>query len=265
MLLGVMRIPGLPFRKMKSVHRKPFWKRIKWRLLTLIASLGSFAGVFVLNLHPVNSTLLKLTMLGLIGGAWLGATVLSWQRNTLRRIALSLPLLAIIPFLLPGRDIDANELRNDYVNRVSQFEGTKYFWGGESPRGIDCSGLPRRAFRDALLSYGFRSGNGRAFRGWAEQWWFDASADALGEGYRDYTKPIGGGSSIREMEYSKLIPGDLAVTKGGVHILVYAGEGRWSQADPGTGAVVTLDGKGDRNGWFEIPVTTHRWTMISPE
>jgi hypothetical protein len=61
------------------------------------------------------------------------------------------------------------------------------------------------------------------------------------------------------MDDSNLIPGDLAVTKGGLSILVYSGEGRWSQADPGAGAVVTLDGKADRKGWFEIPVTTHRW------
>lgn len=97
-----------------------------------------------------------------------------------------LPVLAAIPFILPGGEIDAGELRQDYVRRLSGFEGTKYHWGGEGSRGIDCSGLPRRALRDALLAYGFRHSNGPGFRGYVEQWWFDASAMALGEGYRDY-------------------------------------------------------------------------------
>ena len=89
--------------------------------------------------------------------------------------------------------------------------------------------------RDALLAYGVRHGNGRAIREWVGQWWFDASARALAEGYRGYTVPVGMGGTIREMDYGKLRPGDLAVTVSGVHILAYAGGGRWIQADAGLG------------------------------
>ena len=233
------------------------------RRLILICTLGAVAGIFVIPLNPVNSMILKLAFLVCVVGVWIGYTTLTWKRKPMRVAALILPLLATIPFILPGGKIDANELRQDYVRRMAEFEGTKYFWGGESSRGIDCSGLPRRALRDALLAYGARHFNGRAFRGYLEQWWFDASAKALGEGYREYTSPVGITGTIHEMDYRDLAPGDLAVTTSGVHVLAYAGDGRWIQADPGFGAVVTLDGRTSDNGWFFIPVTTHRWQLLA--
>lgn len=234
-----------------------------WRRLILIYTLGALAGIFVIPLNPVNSKILKLTFLGCILGAWVGFTLLAWKRKPLRVAALILPLITAIPFFLPGGVVDAEELRRDYVRRMSEFEGTKYHWGGESSRGIDCSGLPRRALRDALIAYGFKHFNGRAFRGYVEQWWFDASAMALGEGYRDYTIPIGTTGTIQEMDYDALVPGDLAVTTSGVHILAYVGDGQWIQADPGIGAVATLNGRTAKNKWFRTPVTTHRWKLLA--
>lgn len=196
-------------------------------------------------------------------GAWVGITILLWRRKALRAGILMLPLLAVAPFMLPGNEIETEVLRQDYVRRLAEFEGTGYYWGGENSRGIDCSGLPRRAFRDALLAYGIRHLNGPAFRGYIEHWWFDASAKALGEGYRNYTIPLGVTGTIQEMDYDPLLPGDLAVTTNGIHILAYAGDGQWIQADPGIGAVATLDGRTDDNGWFRTPVTTHRWQKLA--
>lgn len=235
-----------------------------WSRLILIGSLTALAGIFVIPHNPVNSKILKLAFLGCVVATWVGFTMLAWKRSPLRVVVLILPLLAATPFLLPGGQMDAEELRQSYTRRLAEFEGTKYVWGGESSRGIDCSGLPRRALRDALLVYGVRHRNGRAFRAYLEQWWFDASAKALGEGYRDYTRPIGITGIIREIEYAGLLPGDLAVTTNGVHILAYSGDGRWIQADPGIGTVATLDGRTDDNVWFRTPVTTHRWRVLAP-
>lgn len=234
------------------------------RILT-ICTLGALAGIFVIPLNPVNSMVLKLSLLACLAGAWIGLTVLTWNRKRCRTFLLLMPWLAAIPFLMPGGRINLEELRGDYLHRMSAFEGTNYHWGGESTRGIDCSGLPRRALRDALLAYGMRNFNGRALRGALEQWWFDASAKALGNAYRGYTVPLGITGTIREIPYEGLLPGDLAVTTNGVHILAYAGKGRWIQADPGIGAVMTQDGRTASNTWFDTPVTTHRWKVLDPE
>jgi uncharacterized membrane protein YfcA len=234
-----------------------------FRRFILICTLGAFAGIFAIPMHPVNSKILKIVFLGCMIGAWVGMMILTWNRKPFRVGILALSLLVVFPFILPSAKIDKDELRQNYVRRMGEFEGTKYFWGGESARGIDCSGLPRRSLRDALLVYGFKHLNGGAFRSYVEQWWFDASAKALSKGYRDYTIPIGTTGTIHEMSYANLVPGDLAVTTSGVHILAYVGNGLWIQADPGIGSVATLNGRTSNNRWFDTPVTTHRWQLLA--
>jgi hypothetical protein len=98
----------------------------------------------------------------------------------------------------------------------------------------------------------------------AEQWWFDASAKSLGNGYRSYTVGLEPRGRISEMDESGLEPGDLAVTTNGRHILAYLGDGYWIQADPSLGKVATLHGKRDENPWFQTPITTHRWSVLNP-
>ena len=233
------------------------------RRLILIGTIGALLGIAVIYFIPVSSTVIKLGFLGCVGVAWAGLLILLWKRKPARIVLLILPLGLIIPLSLPGREIATDELREDYVKRLSEYEGTIYFWGGESAKGIDCSGLPRKAFRDALLSYGLKHANGQAFRAFVEQWWLDASAKALGEGYRGYAAQLGIEGTIREMEYGPLVAGDLAITKSGIHVLAYAGDGKWIQADPGIGSVITLDGRKDDNGWFTTPVTLHRWQLLN--
>lgn len=228
------------------------------RIVTIL-TVGAVLGFVLTWLNPVNSTALKLVFLVCGFGASAGLIFLSWRSKPLRGVAMALPLAAIIPFLLPGSEIDQAEVRADYLKRLEGFEGTTYVWGGEASRGIDCSGLPRRALRDALWSYGWRHWNGKAFRKWGEHWWFDASAKALSEGYRNYTVPVGVTGKVREMNYQKLVPGDLAVTADGVHLLVYLGEGNWVQADPGEEKVIIQDGRTAKNEWFFAPVAVYRW------
>ena len=234
-----------------------------WRRLLIILTIGAVVGLFVIQLNPVFDKIYRVAFVAFLLGAWLGPLPLVWRRKPLRFGWLALPVLVVLPFALPGDHPDGAALRGAYVARMTQLVGTKYVWGGESSRGIDCSGLPRKALRDALLGYGIRHMNGVALREFARQWWYDASAKALGKGYRNYTVPLAPHGTIGKMDYASLRPGDLAVTTSGVHILAYLGEERWIQADPGIGQVAILNGHTDENGWFGVPVTTHRWSVLN--
>jgi hypothetical protein len=227
-----------------------------------ILTLGAIVGVVVTALVPINSTMYRLGFLASLLGSWAGCLTLLWPRKRVRIALLALPILLALPFLLPGRPVDGAELRARYVAELRSLDGVGYQWGGESSLGIDCSGLPRRAFRDALLTYGIRHLNGDAFRRYAKQWWFDTSAEALGQGYRGFTTSLDLGGTIEGISYAKLLPGDLAVTASGKHVLVYAGDQRWIQADPFLGLVATLHGREDENVWFGAPITMHRWSVL---
>ena len=234
------------------------------RLRVLIYSILALVGACLIANNPINRTILKVGFLFGLGMAWAGFLYFFWKKKPVRIALFCIPSFCLLLLILPGGKIDASKLRQEYVDRLSALEGTKYVWGGESSNGIDCSGLPRRAYRDALLAYGLRNFNGQALRAYVEQWWFDASAEALGQGHRNYTSSLGVEDTIQKMDYTELQPGDLAVTFNGVHILAYLGNDQWIQSDPDVGQVVTLDGRKDSNGWFQMHMKTHRWKLLEP-
>ena len=102
------------------------------------------------------------------------------ELEKMRKVLLLATAVAMIPWVLPGREVDQEDFKGRYLRNLPGYEGTRYYWGGEGSRGIDCFGLPRRTYRDALLWYGVQTLNGKALRSWAEQWWLDVSAKALG-------------------------------------------------------------------------------------
>lgn len=118
---------------------------------------GMILGILVVHFNPVQTTLSKLLFLSFIFGLWLGFLVLVWRHKTLRFLFLVFPLFVASPFFLPKKKIDTNYLRNRYLSNLERFEGTRYWWGGENKFGIDCSGLPRKAFREALLRQVFKN------------------------------------------------------------------------------------------------------------
>ncbi|MGD1935992.1 MAG: NlpC/P60 family protein [Cyanophyceae cyanobacterium] len=217
--------------------------------------------------HPVNSGVLRLITIGAIITTILTLLLWNWRDRFRRILVIGGICVGFVPLILPNRPVDGVALRKDYIQALTHFEGTRYHWGGETHTGIDCSGLPRRALQQAMLRQGLTRLNGGLIRNALFHWWFDASAEALAVGYRNYAVPLDRptetNSTIRTMPYEGLNPGDFAVTGDRQHLIVYLGNDQWIQADPGTGRVLTLHGYQGDNPWFHSPVTMHRWAILN--
>lgn len=216
------------------------WRK---RLTVMLCPAGTLlAGAAILS--PVNMIVFRVALIGGLLGFYLGLVIVCWRKW--RPVGYGLLLLGVVgialPFL-PGERPDVWRVRTDYVAALRSFQGCRYVWGGEGRLGIDCSGLPRRAWRNALVREYVRTWNGALIRDALENWWFDASARALSRGYRGYTMPLDARGKIRTMSYAHLTPGDLAATDSGVHTLTFLGGQEWIQADSEPGRVIVLNGR----------------------
>ena len=224
-------------------------------------------------LWPVNNFLCRFLIVA-SSVYLLAAFCLAWRRlhKSHARIALAIAaflLATILAFcayfsLESGiDDMTAYGLRTIYVNELRRYEGTRYVWGGENLLGIDCSGLPRKALRNALLKGAFVYGERRCLRLALQNWWLDASAAALANGYQNYVTWLEKEGTVSDIRANALSPGDLAITKDGVHVMVFLGEDRWISADPIQGKVI-IESSAANNPWFEEKVKFYTWTVLLP-
>jgi cell wall-associated NlpC family hydrolase len=162
-------------------------------------------------------------------------------------------------FFLPGRSWNRAAIQSRYVTNLRSYQGTPYVYGGEGTFGIDCSGLPRRAYRDALMAEGLRTVNGSLIRAWLDQWWHDAGASAMGQGAEGRLVPIVGGLDSRDT----LEPGDVAVVNGDTHVVVFLGDGQWAEADPDAAKVLFHDEKTEGVAFLGASPKYFRWRELT--
>jgi hypothetical protein len=214
-----------------------------------------------ISLYPIRFGMLVWLIIAL-WLAWWGATLaLCWRYKPLRFGALALTGVAALFLVAPGRAVDRTTLRTAYLQSLQRYEGVEYVWGGESSRGIDCSGLLRRGWMDANRRVGLRTLNPAPVRHALSLWLHDCSAKAMKEEYRGWTRTLFIDKNLNALEESRLQPGDIAVTSNGVHTLAFLGDKTWIQADPKAWKVVreTVPSNG---GWFNTSVHLLRWREL---
>lgn len=244
-----------------------FTRQMNQSSLTRLARfLWSFALVLFIAvwIFPESRRLTRMMGVGLFFVVWFGLIGLCWRWRVARYGLLAATVLCGGFLLLPARKpIDAEALRADYIAGLRRYDGASYFWGGESPKGIDCSGLIRRGLIDAMFFRGVGTFDAGLVRRSIVLWWNDCTAQVLGETLDGATVYLRETPSINVLDHTTVLPGDLAVTTNGVHIMAYVGDHVWIEADPGLGRVVSLKAPVEDNLWFKGPMRLVRWRILA--
>ncbi len=215
-----------------------------------------------LLLFPINNGPLRCATVAALAILFV-AVVHKFRKRKLIFYALIFVAILLAIFLVsPGRKGEAEKLANEYTDALRTYEGTRYIWGGENRLGIDCSGLVRAGLIKANFRQGLLTMNPNLVRFSLSLWWHDCSAKALGEGYRDQTKLVLSVPRINALDETNILPGDIAVTKSGVHVLAFLGGHRWIEADPEIKRVILVHTPDHKNPWFDEPVRIMRWTEL---
>ncbi len=236
---------------------------MKWpafNRILLAVWLIAVAGGALLLFDPAPTRLSRGAGLGAAAMVWIVGGAIVWRWRAVRYTWLTITSVVAIFLLLPvGGEIDPERFRERNIAAMKSFEGSPYFWGGESRSGVDCSGLIRRGAIDALFREGVTSLNPHLVRESIGLWWNDTSARQFTEGYAGRMTPLFESQTLEEAQSRGLKPGDVAVTADGVHTLAYIGGSQWIEADPGLKRVTILDVPSFKNPWAQVRVNLMRW------
>ena len=239
-------------------------RNLGWRKLGFVLWLLLLLLVVAVHWYPIRFGTLRLLLVVGVALLWLGALCLLWKHKIAQRVILAVSGLFAVFLLLPSRPVNPQVLQGRYVRALQSYDGTPYVWGGESKRGIDCSGLMRCALIDANVKQGLTTFNPAAIRAGFSLWWNDSSAKALKEEYQNRTQFLFATPDLNHLDYLKIRPGDMAVTSSGVHVVAYIGNRTWIEADPNAvqGDRVIQVKIPTRNAWFNQPMSIVRWRQL---
>ncbi|MEO8205320.1 MAG: hypothetical protein ABI615_04010 [Chthoniobacterales bacterium] len=248
---------------MKSRHKK----KISIRQILIGLWIALFP-LFIFQWNwPVNTMRLRQGIIFVAGCLLAGAIFYIWPYKKWRYGFLALIVVVATFLLLPiSRTPDSHALGLLYAQKLLAYKETPYLWDGEGSWGIDAPGLVRRALEDAMVDYGFRTLNPSLIRNGISLWWSDSSAHGIGAGYEGRTSVLMTGPSLNTLDYSKLQPGDMAVTlPQGVYVLAYLGDQTWIAAAPDMRKVTTYTIPEKSNTYFSAPMKTVRWNILNPQ
>lgn len=236
-----------------------------WRKLVLTLWLLLWPCWMLAHLYPIRDSYTRLALVILPFLLWAGVLGLFWKQRAIRFVGGALLLLIAAITLLPGHAVDSQKMRSRYTAALRDYADTPYIWGGETRRGIDCSGLLRRALMDANLREGLQTFNPRPLRQAFSLWWHDCSAKAMRDEYRGWTTRLFTAPQLNDLDDSRLQPGDIAVTTGGQHCLAYLGEQTWIEADPSAlvGDKVIQVKVPSKNAWFSTSMHILCWRQLA--
>jgi cell wall-associated NlpC family hydrolase len=200
-------------------------------------------------------------------GVWLLAGIFHgtvWLRRSprARGPAVIVLLLLAVWLIWAGRPPDPARLRETYVRQLLSYRSTRYVWGGETHAGIDCSGLARVAWLEAMVSEGLCTANPRLLGPelWT-CWWNDVSATAFGDGAFGYTRPVTTVPCLDRSSHAGILPGDLAIALPR-HVLIYIGKRRWIEATSAHGVAVFTATPTVSRRYYQMPVRIVRWRWL---
>jgi hypothetical protein len=187
-----------------------------------------------------------------------------WRFRIFRWVLIALYAFSVLFILLPSHPPENRSiLRDSYCNALNSYLGCRYVWGGVGYFGIDCSGFVQKGLEDGLVTRGLVTLNPSLVREGIWVYWHRTTAKVLGEGNHGRTYTVTTCPTLNALDYSLLMPGDLAVTSAGDHVLAYLGDKTWIAADPGEGKVTRFVIPELKNAYFSTPMRIVRWKILS--